>query len=116
MRLALWQVRAALVEVIASSTAPQFDAGTHRKGLRVSPAFQRFAEAGVAAYIRSFIPYILIFKVNKVLQYATVPCRQLLIVGVLTRGATEYYNTHNKFSPSLKKKKDIVVNGRQQDP
>jgi|NorSeaMetagenome_1021524.scaffolds.fasta_scaffold406471_1 hypothetical protein len=34
-------LQGALVQAMTSSTAPQFDAGTYREGLRVSPAFQR---------------------------------------------------------------------------
>jgi len=41
MRCAFWLVQGALVQAMTSSTAPQFDAGTYREGLRVSPAFQR---------------------------------------------------------------------------
>ena len=40
MRGAFWLVQGALVRAMTSS-APQFDAGTYRGGLRVSPAFQR---------------------------------------------------------------------------
>ena len=41
MRCAFWLVQSSLVQAMTSSTAPQFDAGTYREGLRVSPAFQR---------------------------------------------------------------------------
>ena len=41
MRCVFWLVQGALVQAMTSSTAPQFDAGTYREGLRVSPAFQR---------------------------------------------------------------------------
>jgi hypothetical protein len=40
MRGVFWLVQGALVRAMTSS-APQFDAGTYRGGLRVSPAFQR---------------------------------------------------------------------------